>query len=265
MKWQLLHKACWAGDAEEVARLLDAGADPNQIAPTTWRQTPLGRTLEFRITHPKHEGHLAVVRLLLDRGADPTTRSTYLDMTPYELASFAGFEAAVDLLRAFPTATPHPSGMTELWVAAASRVPYAETVRRLASRENINATWRSATPLMMAAGHAGNWQVADLLLEAGADPAAGVSILHACCDWHLQHLVPAIQYLADNGWSVNARDAGGQTALHKAAFLGYASAVRKLLARGSDASAKDAAGLTPLDVARRANKAAAVRLLQGGG
>ena len=50
MKWQLLHKACWDGDAREVTRLLDAGANPNQVAPTSWRQTPLGRTLEYRIT-----------------------------------------------------------------------------------------------------------------------------------------------------------------------------------------------------------------------
>ena len=56
MKWQLLHNACWAGDAPEVTRVLDTGADPNPVAPTNWRQTPLGHTLEFRITSPGHAG-----------------------------------------------------------------------------------------------------------------------------------------------------------------------------------------------------------------
>lgn len=67
MKWQLLHKACWAGDAEEVARLLDAGANPIQVAPTNWPQTSLGRTLEFRISFPKHAGHVETVRVQLRR------------------------------------------------------------------------------------------------------------------------------------------------------------------------------------------------------
>jgi ankyrin repeat protein len=123
MKWQLLHKACWEGDSDEVARLLDAGADPNQIAPTDWRQSPLGRTLEFRITSPRHEGHVETVRVLLQKGADPMLRSTHLDMTPLELATFCGLEPAARLLRDFSAVTPHPTEMTNLWLACASRLP----------------------------------------------------------------------------------------------------------------------------------------------
>ena len=232
MKWQLLHKACWAGDAAEVERLLDGGANPNQVAPTNWRQTPLGRTLEFRITHPKHAGHVETIRVLLARGADPSVRSTYLDMTPFELASFCGLEAAADLLRGFAPAAPHPTGMTDLWLAAASRLP--ETigeVRRLATPGNVNAVWRQATPLMMAAAHAGHFQVADSLIDAGADPNMGTSILHA--DWHFEYMIPALKYLAGRGWDVNSRDAKGQTALHKAAVLGYSRAVRVLMELGA--------------------------------
>ena len=65
LDWKLLHNACWEGDAAKVAVLLEAGADPNRVAPTGWRQRPLHRTLEFRITHPKHGGHVAVVEALL--------------------------------------------------------------------------------------------------------------------------------------------------------------------------------------------------------
>lgn len=135
MKWQLLHHACWNGDAEEVRRLLDAGANPNQVAPTNWRQTPLGEI------------------------------------------------------------------------------------------------WRGATPLMMATGHAGHFEVADALVAAGADVNRGLSILHA--DWHWQHLLPALRYLHGKGWDVSAADAKGQTALHQAAFCGYARVVRALLALGA--------------------------------
>ena len=264
MKWQLLHKACWAGDSAQVERLLRAGADPNQIAPTNWRQSPLGRTLEFRITHPKHAGHVETVRVLLLYGADPRVRSTSLDMTAYELASFCGLEGAAELLREFGPMTAHPAGMTDVWLAAASRLAepaQVEAVRHLAARANVNAIWRQASPLIMAAGHAGHFRVADSLLAAGADPNAGISILHASCDWHCEHLVPALHYLADAGWKVNASDSKGQTALHKAAFLGYASTIRALLALHADTGMKDAMGLTPLDLARRWNKPAAVKVL----
>ena len=205
MRWQPIHNACWAGDPVQVARLLDAGADPNQVAPTNWRQTPLGRTLEFRITSPKHAGHLAFVRILLERGANPAARSTYLDMTPYELACFAG------LLRPFQqSAPPHPTGMTELWLTAA---------------------------------HAGHFRVADALLDAGANPNAGTSLLHAACDWHFQHLLPALTYLARHRWAVNSQDVSGQTALHQAAALGYVAA------------------LAPQALAHRVNKSAAATQL----
>jgi ankyrin repeat protein len=265
MKWQLLHQACWAGDRAEVERLLASGANPNQQAPTNWRQTPLGRTLEFRITHPKHAGHTQVVQALLDGGADATVRSTYLDMTPYELACFCGLQPAADLLRASQSAAcPHPSGMSGLWLAAASRLPepgILPEVARLVTAGDVNTIWRDATPLMMAAGHAAHFAVADLLLEAGADPNAGVSILHAACDWHFQYLVPALGYLARSGWDVNARDAQGQTALHKAAFLGYAAAVRTLLTHGADPAMRDFASLTPMDLARKWKKLAALKVL----
>jgi ankyrin repeat protein len=264
MKWQLLHKACWTGDAIEVARLLDAGADPNQVAPTNWRQTPLGRTLEFRITSPRHAGHVETVHVLLQRGADPTVRSTYLDMTPYELAAFCGLEPAAELLREFRPATPHPTGMTGLWLASASRLPEPtklEGVRRLAGEQYVNSSWRQATPLMMAVGHAAHFRIADELLKAGADPNAGNSILHASCEWHFEHLIPALRYLAQVGWDVNSCDSTGQTALHKAAFLGYAAAVRVLLDKEADPGARDSSGLTALDVAHQWNKVAVIKAL----
>ena len=264
MKWQLLHNACWVGDAPEVERLLAAGANSNQIAPTPWRQSPLGRTLEFRITQPKHAGHVETVRLLLKAGADPTVRSTQLDMTPYELASFCGLETAADLLRRFKPAAPHPAGMTALWAAAASRLPETQAiaaVRKLLRNSDVNATWRIATPLFMATGHAAHFKLADLLLKAGADPNAGTSILHASCEWHFEHLLRALEYLEQDGWNVNGQDDNKQTSLHKAAFLGYAGAIGKLLKLGADPHAKDASGLTPMDVARGARKPAAIKAL----
>ena len=265
MKWQLLHKACWEGDSDEVARLLEAGADPNQIAPTDWRQSPLGRTLEFRITSPRHEGHVETVRILLQNGAEPTLRSTYLDMTPLELATFCGLEPAVRLLRDFPATTSHPTGMTNLWLACASRLSESTALEsvnhELANPLNVNSIWRKATPLMIAAGHAAPFAVCDRLFNTGADPNAGTSILHAACDSHFEHLIPALQYLSRAGWKVSSPDSAGQTALHKAAFLGYSTAVKTLLNIGADPKTTDSSGRTALDLARQWNKPSVVKLL----
>ena len=269
MDWRPLHKACWAGDAGEVARLLAAGADPNRLAPGNWRQRPLHRTLEFRITHPKHDGHVQVVRQLLDAGADPALRATVLDLTPWELAWFCGLAPAEVLLRPFQQrGAPHPDGLSPLWIAAASRLPESDAlaaVRRLRGGDgDMNKVWRKATPLIMAAAHAGHYRVVDALLEAGADPNLGASVLHASCDWHLQHLVPALEYLAGAGWHVHQAGDDGQTALHKAAFLGYTQAIRSLLRLGADRTRRDARGRTPLDLARQWRKPGAVRLLADG-
>src|SRR4030095_12647429 len=130
-----------------------------------------------------------------------------------------------------------------------------------ANEQYVNSSWRRATSLMMAVGHAAHFRIADELLRAGADPNAANSILHASDECHSEHLVPALRYLAQVGWDVNSRDSTGQTALHKAAFLGYAAAVRVLLDNNADPGARDYSGLTPLDVARQWNKVAVIKAL----
>jgi len=263
--WRLLHHACWAGDAGEVKRLLGEGADPNRQAPTNWRQRPLHRTLEFRRTEPKHDGHEQVVHILLEAGADASLRATILEMTPWELACFSGMSEAAKRLRKFQRkAEPHPDGMTAVWHAAASRLaePVAlRHLRRVMNEAELNVVWRAATPLMMAVAHAGHRRVADALIRAGADPNAGVSLLHASCEWHFEHLVSGLEYMHSHGWRVNNADATGQTALHKAAFLGYVKAIRALLAMGADASMKDRSGLTALHKAKAWRKDGAVEAL----
>src|SRR6185312_11203669 len=67
--------------------------------------------------------------------------------------------------------------------------------------------------------------------------------------------------LVAGGGDVNSRNSVGQTALHKAAFLGYTTAVKTLLKIGVDPSAIDFSGRTALDLARLCNKAGAVRVL----
>ena len=136
---------------------------------------------------------------------------------------------------------------------------FASVVRELAKRHDVNAIWQQATPLLMAVGHAAHFQVADLLLKAGASPNVGTSLVHV--HFHFEHLVRGLHYLAGVGWNVNSCDSEGQTALHKAALAGYAAAIRALIELRADAGARDSGGLTPLDIAHIFNKRAAIKAL----
>ena len=69
--WKPMMDACYAGRAEAVALLLENGADPNSQSRGPFYYRPLHRTVEFKKTAPKHEGHHRVVELLLEAGADP--------------------------------------------------------------------------------------------------------------------------------------------------------------------------------------------------
>lgn len=76
MNWKWIHDACWAGDALEVEHLLVEGADPNQVAPTTWRQTPLDMTPVWLAA--AHAGNWRVADRLLREGADPNVGTSLL-------------------------------------------------------------------------------------------------------------------------------------------------------------------------------------------
>ena len=75
--WQPIMDACYVGQADAVALLLENGADPNIKSKSAHHYRPLHRTVEFKKTAPKHDGHHQVVDLLLDAGADPLMPGSY--------------------------------------------------------------------------------------------------------------------------------------------------------------------------------------------
>lgn len=106
---------CWAagqGDVALVQRLLDAGADINAMSDD--KQTPLVCAMERRVweeSHTTDDGaprrYLAVMRLLLSRGADVTAKDR-------------DGNTAASLARLF-----HDKDVLELLAAPCFRPPYA--------------------------------------------------------------------------------------------------------------------------------------------
>src|SRR5687768_14975160 len=76
-QWKPLMDAAYVGDVARARKLLDAGADPNVISTTPHRYRPLHRAIEHKKTQPRGPQHEKVVRLLLERGADPRLRATF--------------------------------------------------------------------------------------------------------------------------------------------------------------------------------------------
>lgn len=84
-----LARAAGDGDAAAVARLLSDGAEVDG----------LGGDMRSALDLAVHAGHVDVVRVLLDAGADPRQRAgAYGEVTPLGLAAMYGYVAVAELL-----------------------------------------------------------------------------------------------------------------------------------------------------------------------
>jgi ankyrin repeat protein len=95
------------------------------------------------------------------------------------------------------------------------------------------------------------------LLAAQDDPwprsRGGEPLLHLAVSYfHAENEAALVRVLLAAGAEVDARDAGGSTALYPAAAYRCLDCVRQLLAAGAFVSARCAGGRTPLHVARAA-------------
>jgi ankyrin repeat protein len=298
-EWKPLLDACYRGHAEVVSALLAAGADPNVESGSRWRARPLHRVCEFQVTLPRSEGHVETLRALLAAGADPKAR-TPRGETPLMLAAIAGEPSMVALLRrrvrdldaataallgdaehlgALLEQQPRRaraaarSGATPLWYCARSRLPLANGRFRRGVLECAGTLLRAgASPnpvvaeggpaLFQALAHARNPELAELLLEAGAQPGDGGTPVHV--HTHFPHLLEALDWLIERGTNLDAQaDPDASTALHMAVRNGYLRVIRFLLERGADPGLKDANGRTALDLAREQGRAPLIAALEG--
>ena len=209
------------GQTEEVKQLLAIGADIEDKA---------GEQEATPLHHAAAGGHEAAVRLLLERGAEKSSKTT-VGETPLHLAVFNGHEAVSRLL--------------------------IERGADVSSKTN-----EGATPLYFAASE-GFEEVIRLLLEHGADVSAtatgGVTPLHASA---YQGSVTAARVLIEHGADVSANTILRWTPLHGAAASGREAMARLLLAHGAELAAKEKTGMTPEDVAMASSEHGVAAMLR---
>jgi ankyrin repeat protein len=186
--------------------LLDKNADPNlaniegltalyatidsQWAPYAWRPQP--------ISAAEHTSYLALMRELLEHGANPNARLTQRVW----FRALPGDRTWVD-----------QSGATAFWRAAQATDLPAMRLLVNAGADPKLPTYEGVTPLMMAAG-------------LGWAPNFTRNAADAWTD--------AVKYCLELGLDINAKAANGYTAVHGTAFIGNDDLVKFMVSKGAD-------------------------------
>jgi ankyrin repeat protein len=208
-----LHDAVRSGDVEVVRSVIESGVDVNE--PDLWG-TPLGIAVI--------KGSDQIVQLLLDAGAD--------------------IEGAT--LPAVGGERPLHLAATRTWGASTARLLVSRGAR-LDGRDKAG-----RTPLITAI-LASNFQVADVLLAAGADIEAvdgdldGSPLYWATCEGRYE----GMKFLLARGAQINRKTGPkGNTPLHCAVTCKHKTfeGIRFLVANGADVNATNNSGLTPLQL-----------------
>ncbi len=187
--------------------LLDHGADPNQANQKDW--TPLFLAVADRdslttaVPPPGRDGALDLIKVLLDRGADPNRRIKV-------------------------RAEVH-AGNTSLWLKEAGATPLLRaaqfgdlTVVRLLlahGADPLIPTFDHTTPLMVASGV--GW-------------ADGFTF-----EYSEDETLEVVKLLLEKGAVINEANDHGITPLHGAGYKGANKVVQLLVDRGADLAAKD--------------------------
>ena len=223
-----LYLAARSGRTAFVARLLEAGADPETAS--ALRGT---RALDAAVFY----GHADVARRLLEAGADPLRRGP-IGFAALDWALEAERPAMIALVLDVLADGAEGAEASTYALARAVTDRDAGAVGRLlaagAAPDGRNGARYAPVALAARFGAAG---ILDALLEAGADPDAGDVGLDEASPLHQAARggsAEAAARLLDAGADPNKLNARGFTALHLAALYGRPAVAAALLEAGTD-------------------------------
>lgn len=215
-----LQQAVWKGKCLEVSTALDNGSNPNSRGINGY---PLLIVATYR-------GHLRVVHVLLDHGANPGASVVY------------------------------PSALEAAIRSGHSRIAY------ILLKFGVMPTWRDAN----LAALCGRTRLLRTFLKSdldvnrfeGVGRTASVTLIMSAA---FAGETTTVQALAEKGADVNLSNENGWTALLSAASCGHTEMVRLLLSMKADANAADKGGDTPLKMAAQEDHMEIVVLLREAG
>jgi ankyrin repeat protein len=242
------------GHFDLAAMLIDKGADPNLFSHAG--VSPLYATVNVQwapiAAYPQPRAHLQqtrtyldVIKMLLDRGADPNARVRHK-------VWYSGYN--------FDQSGVDEAGATAFWRAAYAAdvvamkllvsygadpsIPTTKLFSRRGPEDPAAGTDKSGLPALPIGGPGAT------PLHAAAGP--GYAMGFAGNSHHVAPagMLPAVKYLVEElGADVNAVDHDGNTAVHHAASRGDNAMIEFLVAKGADVKKINRSGQTTIDVA----------------
>jgi uncharacterized protein len=241
------------GHFDMAAYLLEHGANPNLVSDAG--VSPLYATLNVQwapiAAYPQPRAHLQqqrtyleMMRLLLDKGADPNLRvkrkvwySSYnfdqssvdeMGATPFWRAAYA---ADVDAMKMLIAAGADPA------------IPTMKPLSRRFPGEGAGEDKSGVPPVPLGGPHV-------TPLQAAAGVGYGFGFAANSHHYAESGMGPAVKYLVEEaGADVNAVDADGNTAVHHAAARGDNEMILYLVSKGAAVTRVNRAGQTTVDMA----------------
>lgn len=228
----------------------------------------LNKCLNFAAT----AGHLNILQLLLEKGADFNTQDS-TGATPLSLSvtrdheecvkllleNGANIEPEVNLLEAAKLDNP---AILRLLLAQGVDVNTKDSTSATALEIAVRNGREDFVHILVESGanpkpakymsyaiNSGRTSVVRLFLERGADPSATSNDRTMCQEAIFSNQADILEMLLDNGADIEGRNRVGQTALHRAAFFGDPRSATILLEKGASVSAQDDRGRRPLHIA----------------
>jgi ankyrin repeat protein len=242
------------GHFDLAAYLIEKGADPNLesdagVAPlfavlnVQW--APIAAYPQPRAYLQQSHGYLDMLKLLLDKGADPNARvrrkvwySGYnfdqsgvdeAGATAFWRAAYASDVAAMKLLVSY---------------GADPLIPTTKLFSRRGPEDPAAGTDKSGPPALPVGGPGAS------PLHAAAGPGYATGFAGNSHHVAPAGMLPAVKYLVEElGADVNAVDHDGNTAVHNAASRGDNEMIKYLVSKGADVKKINRSGQTTIDVA----------------
>ncbi len=240
-----LYRASEEGSIENVINIIGDGANVN--GPNGYFKTPLYAATLM--------GHLEVMKILLEFGADRAKGAYTTNCSPLHAAALRGnLNATYMLLNNDTVALDSQCNDKRTPIYIASQLGHTKIVEYLISKEaNINMVAKEKQSPLAIAAKQDRGHIVKILIEAGADVeyVNRTNPIHeAAKEGHLE----VIKLLVELGNAdVDSRTQKGETALAIATCKGFEEIVEYLLLKGADVNSTDNMGNSPINEASSAN------------